>query len=380
MAEAVRNIHALSDSDSEINVPKNDKSASNGLIPRKDNFRKCKGKNLKAKTTAHETIDDRSKIPIIDNGKDSSETSLQAEIIKDMNIKLNTLMALIINPENEEPQNESEEGEIEEDGLVYFKSISKITEKQGPTLNSDLALGVSEILKSGLKTEAKDKLNETYSCPDNCKRMEVVVCNPEILNSVSSATKKQDSTARAHQSNLMKGLMASCSAYNSIYSLIQQDSFSKQDLNRSLKPLADAISLQAHASHAFDLERRLSFKKDIKEDFASLCSNSYPVDKQLFGEELQEKIKNADETSKLKHKVSISKNKVSLYKHRLQKSSFRSSFFDQGSSYKKGGSQEYRNRREYRHPYQKPAQQAPQKPTKRYSNNNSNNNKKFYKK
>ena len=121
-------------------------------------------------------------------------------------------------------------------------------------------------------------------------------------------------------------MMASCSAYNSIYNLIQQDSFSKKDLNRSLKPLADAISLQAHASHSFDLERRLSFKKDIKDDFASLCSNTYPVEQQLFGEELQEKIKNADETSKLKQKVSLSKNRLPFYKQK-QKSSYRPSFF-----------------------------------------------------
>ena len=59
--------------------------------------------------------------PIIDNGKNSEKTS-QAEIIHD---KLNTLMALITNPDNEDHQdnNSPEDGELEEDGLVYFKSI-----------------------------------------------------------------------------------------------------------------------------------------------------------------------------------------------------------------------------------------------------------------
>ena len=62
--------------------------------------------------------------------------------------------------------------------------------------------------------------------------MEVVVCNPEILNTASSTTKKQDNSARLLQTDLMKGLMASCSAYNQIYSMTQQDSFSKKDLKR----------------------------------------------------------------------------------------------------------------------------------------------------
>ena len=39
-----------------------------------------------------------------------------------------------------------EEGEIQE-GLNYFKSISQKNDKQGPSINNDLALGVTEILK-----------------------------------------------------------------------------------------------------------------------------------------------------------------------------------------------------------------------------------------
>ena len=374
MADALKSTEVLSDSGESTNNSTN-KTVNIGLIPRKDNFRKCKGKNS---TGTPKTS--MAKNPIIDNGKEKATSSSQDDIIKDMNIKLNTLMALLVNPSNDDPTiEESEDEEPEEDGLIYFNSISKTNEKQGPSINCDLALGVSEILKSGLKTEAKDKLNDSYTCPENCKRMEVVTCNPEILNSASSSTKKLDSTARAHQGNLMKGLMASCSAYNNIYTLIQQDSVSKKELNRSLKPLADAISLQAHASHLFDLERRQSFKKDIKDEFASLCSNSYPVDQLLFGDELQEKIKSADETSKLKQKVALPKNRAPFYKHK-PKSSYRPSFFDQGSSHKKGGSQEYSARRQFKSQYQKPTQQAPQKPIKRYSNNNSNSNKKFHKK
>ena len=375
MAAALNSAEDLLSDSGESTNNSTSKTVNIGLIPRKDNFRKCKGKN--STSTPKSNV---AKNPNIDNGKDKATSSSQDDIIKDMNIKLNTLMALMVNPSNDDPTiEESEDEEPEEDGLIYFNSISKTNEKQGPSINCDLALGVSEILKSGLKTEAKDKLNDSYTCPENCKRMEVVTCNPEILNSASSSTKKLDSTARAHQANLMKGLMASCSAYNNIYTLIQQDSVSKKELNRSLKPLADAISLQAHASHLFDLERRQSFKKDIKDEFASLCSNSYPVDQLLFGDELQEKIKSADETSKLKQKVALPKNRAPFYKHK-PKSSYRPSFFDQGSSHKKGGSQEYSARRQFKSQYQKPTQQAPQKPTKRYSNNNSNSNKKFHKK
>ena len=119
MAAALNSNHDLSDSGSEPNISTSSKSANSGLIPRKDNFRKFKGRN--SNTTAKSNV---TTVPIIDNGKNNSEKSSQADIIKDMNIKLNTLMALIANPDNDDPQNDdSEDGELEEDGLIYFKSI-----------------------------------------------------------------------------------------------------------------------------------------------------------------------------------------------------------------------------------------------------------------
>ena len=230
---------------------------------------------------------------------------------------------------------EPEEGEIE-DSLDYCSSIADKSEKQGPTINSKLADGVTEILKSGLNATAKEDFKDMYICQENCKRMEVVTVNLEILNTASGHTKKQDHTSRLLQAELMKGLMASCAAYNQLYDLTLQESFSKKDLRRTLRPLSDSISLQANASHTIDIERRLNFKKDIKEEFASLCTGSYPVESQLFGSELQDKIKTADETAKLKQKVSITKRTAYTSRKPYQGKAYNkssSSFFAQ----KKGG-------------------------------------------
>ena len=118
MAAALNSIHDLSDS-GESASNSTSKSVNSGLIPRKDNFRKCKGKNTNITTKSNVA-----KAPTIDNGKEDSTNSSQADIIKDMNIKLNTLMALIAIPNNDDPQNdESEDEEPEEDGLIYFNSI-----------------------------------------------------------------------------------------------------------------------------------------------------------------------------------------------------------------------------------------------------------------
>ena len=132
-----------------------------------------------------------------------------------------------------EDLSEAKEGEIEEDSLDYFSSIADKSVKQGLTINSKLAEEV-EILKSGLNTTANKDFKDTYICPENCKRMEVVTVNPEILNTASGHTKKQDHTSRMLQTELVRGLMASCSAYNQLYNLTLQDSLSKKrHLSRS---------------------------------------------------------------------------------------------------------------------------------------------------
>ena len=60
-----------------------------------------------------------------------------------------------------------EEGEIIDDSLDYFKPILEKMKKQGPTININLATGVTEILKSGLNTSAKEKFTEIYLYPEN---------------------------------------------------------------------------------------------------------------------------------------------------------------------------------------------------------------------
>ena len=148
--------YKISDSETDQRPSTKTKSSNSGLLPRKENYRQYKNQKLKAaaKTEASET-----QMPVIDNPINSNESTSKAEQIHDMNITLNTLMALIMDNQDKPTLEESSsmetealaEGEIQEDGLNYFKSISQKNDKQGPSINNDLALGVTEILKSGLQ-------------------------------------------------------------------------------------------------------------------------------------------------------------------------------------------------------------------------------------
>ena len=405
MADSLFNVHSLSDSASNIDTMEED----HGLMPRKDNYKNYKNsqrkRNVDNTRPARPVIHSGSKQPILDSPagpsmKRKSKTSNDDLSIANINKKLNSLISLVC--ENQEPESDTESLEDMEEGqlvdsdedLDYFKSISSVTTKKGPTINTDLAMGISTILQSGLKSAAKDTITELYTCPENCRRMEIVICNPEILNSASSATKKSEERACEMQGDIMKGLMASATAYNNLITIVKQETINKQDIKATIKSLANAISMQAHVSHSVDINRRFNFKQDIKAEFASLCSDAYPVENHLFGNELQEKIKSVNEATKLK--LSVNSNK----KHHPYKagSQAKNAFFGRGS-FGRGGSQysggnkysnnrfqsghQGRQRQSYQNSYKDSYQNNPypQRQSKStYNNQQQRSNKKFQKK
>ena len=55
--------------------------------------------------------------------------------------------------------------------------------------------------------------------------------------------------------------------------------------------MADGIALLSHASHSLDMFRRQSFKVEIKDEYNTLCTTSYPAAGSLFGPNVNDKIK-----------------------------------------------------------------------------------------
>ena len=274
MDSGVKKFHPISDSESEISEKL---SKTSGLLPRN---RACKDKKSKTKASTSSTcpkpapspdIENKSRPSIYEDEEEEtaqqhqhsvSPTTIAVPLSQDlsqtqldtMNEKLNTLIEFV-NRTNEHVD-ESEEGQIseneeniedEEASSLYFHSITvkNTTQEEvtAPSINEPLALGVTNILKSGLNTTSLDSFKETYVCPENCKRMEVIEVNPEILNTASTHTKKQDTASKVLQTEIMRGLMASCTAYTQLFNLSKQDTISKKDVSRILKPMADKLTL-----------------------------------------------------------------------------------------------------------------------------------------
>ena len=176
MDSGVKKFHPISESETESNFSVSSKKVKAiGLMPRKD--RACKGKKTNTSVSTSSSCPKPIPSPIIDNtgssrnlsvddGEDAI-SSVSATVdqnlsqfqLDTMNDKLNKLIELANRThEHVDESIQLEDGQIsdnediedEEDSSIYFHSITEDT-KQGPTINEPLALGVTNILKSGLK-------------------------------------------------------------------------------------------------------------------------------------------------------------------------------------------------------------------------------------
>ncbi|GFR84557.1 hypothetical protein ElyMa_000674400 [Elysia marginata] len=57
----------------------------------------------------------------------------------------------------------------------------------------------------------------------------------------------------------------------------------------------------SHASHSLDIFWRQAFKGELKEEYSSMCGGNYPVKGFLFGEDVQDKIREVIESLRVAH-------------------------------------------------------------------------------
>ncbi|GFO49878.1 hypothetical protein PoB_007638300 [Plakobranchus ocellatus] len=127
--------------------------------------------------------------------------------------------------------------------------------------------------------------------PSNCKRLNVVDCNPEVFKNAGSRARYRDTSLQGVQKSLLKGLTAVALVFDKLAKTIREDEVVEQ--------LSDGVALLANASHRLDVFRRQSFQGEFKDEYNSLCQTSYPVTGSLFGPSVQEKIKEVQESLKV---------------------------------------------------------------------------------
>ena len=179
------------------------------------------------------------------------------------------------------------------DTVGYFNTLTGTCAPQETTVNQELASGVEKVLTDGMSKGTLSALLDPYHAPANCSLLSVLQCNPEIFKNTSQSAKARDSALQNIQKALIKGLTAILLAFDDLSAILQPAQ------SGAMKQIADVVALLAHSSHALDLFRRHAFKGELKEEYSSLCGGAHPVVGALFGPNVQDRVKELNDTLRM---------------------------------------------------------------------------------
>ena len=163
-----------------------------------------------------------------------------------------------------------------------------------------MAAVLESILASGLNEQALNKRNEKIHRPANCKLLQVTKMNSEIRDVAQKATRSMDAQLQKLQEALVKGLSPIARLAG-----IVGESLGKPTTEGIMIPpedlwegLSNSVLLIASVNHDLNMCRRDLFKADLDADFQAICSNKQPVELELFGDDLAERLKTVKENKK----------------------------------------------------------------------------------
>jgi hypothetical protein len=171
------------------------------------------------------------------------------------------------------------------------------TERTGTALPDKIASVLDNILSRGLKDQAATARKETIKRPENCKLLSVTKVNQEIWDIAHYSTRSMDSRLQKMQELLIKGLTPIATLAGSVGETMES-SGELPDKTQVWSDLSTAMVLIAGANHELNMCRRDMFKADLDKDYKALCNNKHPVEGELFGSDLIERLKTVKESNK----------------------------------------------------------------------------------
>lgn len=162
----------------------------------------------------------------------------------------------------------------------------------GPPFSKITTSTFQSVLKCIYNKEVADKWKQTYKTPENCIELCVPSVNPEIWSGLPMSAKTSDAKQQSLQQNLMRSLIAQAKIMDSTLKLI-----GKKDLPVILAPLLDSAKSISLALQEINQKRKFNLRPFIKSEYSALCSARVPVTKFLFGDNLEQSLKEVKATS-----------------------------------------------------------------------------------
>lgn len=214
-------------------------------------------------------------------------------------------------------QKEQDSANISLDTDVSSEVASILNELETPSefganFNVSTSRSFSNIANAKHSKEAIDKLKASYKVPENCQQIGVPLVNPEIWSGLLLGAKTSDARWQALQQHLSRALTAQGRLLDILLKTV-----TAQNLPEVIRPLMDGVKCLSLAMQDINSKRRLNLKSHLRSEYSALCGSRIPVTTFLFGDNLEQSMKNAKATSNIvKSNMSMNRTRYHPYINR----------------------------------------------------------------
>lgn len=194
-------------------------------------------------------------------------------------------------------QDKQNHEDVESDHLVSEDVKLLLQEIQAPTefgkpLTATTASTFQSISKFSSTKECFDVWKQMYKTPENCNDLVVPTVNNEIWAGLPMSSKTSDAAMQGLQHHLLRAQIAQARVMDQLFSSVD-----KEKLPLVLKPLLDSAKSISLAMQDINQKRKMKLRPNIKPEYSALCSGRVPVGKYLFGDNLEQSLKEVKATA-----------------------------------------------------------------------------------
>ena len=160
---------------------------------------------------------------------------------------------------------------------------------------------------------SEDKIKtmmKKYCRPENCEALAPVPVNLAVWKCISKRTQQTDIALQRNQGIICKGLVPLLTVLDDMLGKTKMgNGLSQQELVNATKLVKDTFVFMQMAYADMNVKRRNHIKSDLHPSYQSLCSDKNPITQNLFGDDIDGKIKEVDIANKLGNRIGKFKSK-----------------------------------------------------------------------
>ena len=235
----------------------------------------------------------------------------------------------------------------DDDDVLQALTQAMETEEYGDDRSEKIAGVCNLLLTTGLSDQKIQDRMEKYKTPQNCKVVAVPKVNKVIWSLLSIQGKAIDAAAQKAQNKVSKAMVALMEAMDEINDALE----TMPGLKSPFAKMTDCLTMLSSIHRDASFRRREKSKQSLNEQYHTICSKKTPITEKLFGDNVEELIKQQSEANKMQGQMRKMRGGIShkVFSGRVGKNYRKNQRFSQHAHSSQGPSPYQQQQRQQQH-------------------------------